>query len=145
MVVNTIEKMKDKGENMQGEILFENNILMVKGCFYNGLWFQKFGKIQYEILECYNTTISIDMGECVFISPTPFLSLLLTLYRSKEERQCLIKIDFGNSNSDEKRKFLNYCAKEGFLDIINMISGIKYDTSLFESYMVVVRWGCLYR
>lgn len=122
---------------MENTIFFKNNALYIEGKFYNKLWFCDFGEIQYRILKCNNTKITVFMEKCVFVSPTPFLSLLLTLHRAKMKNDCTIEIILGVSDSPEKRKFLNYCAIEGFLDIINVISEVKYDVSEFKEYNVV--------
>lgn len=122
---------------MNDEIIFESNSLAIKGYFYNRIWFRKFGKIQHEILECSNIEISVNLEKCLFISPTPFLSLLLTLQKVKDENDCFVKFVLGNEDSDENKKFLNYCAKEGFLDIINSIGDNKYEVSKYKKYNMV--------
>ena len=112
-------------------------ILFIVGNFYNGIWFQEFGKIQQDMLKLQKITIIVDMRECIFISPTPFLSLLLTLKKVKDENKCEIIIHLPTDDNYEKRKFLNYCAREGFLEIINKIVHDKYDIAIFKEYNLI--------
>lgn len=124
---------------MNDKIFFdkETNKLTISGNFYNGIWFQYFGEMQHEILKYEKEIIIVDLKDCTFISPTPFLSLLLTLYHSKEEKKCNIQILLGEADSNEKRKFFNYCAREGFLEIINNVSCVQYNISELKSYNVI--------
>lgn len=115
----------------------EMNTLFIRGILLNGSWFSEFGQVQGELLKTYNMKIIVDMQECCFVSPTPFLSVLLTLKKLYHENNCLLNIVLPNDNTLEKRKFLNYCSREGFIDIINSISEKKYDVSKMNSYNVV--------
>lgn len=104
----------------------KNNELHIEGQLYNGIWFQSFGNIQHNILLLQNENIIVNMKECVFASPTPFLSLLLTLQKAKTKNGCNIIFYLPEDDSIKKKKFLNYCANEGFLSIINEISENGY-------------------
>ena len=115
----------------------EQNTLFIKGSFLNGVWFSEFGKVQSKLLDTYNTKIRLDMQECLFVSPTPFLSLLLTLKKIYCENACLFEVLLPQDDTIEKQKFLNYCSREGFIDIINEISDKKYDVSKMNAYNVI--------
>lgn len=115
----------------------ETMTLFIKDAFTNGIWFSEFGKIQNELLKVHNADVKIDMGECYFISPSPFLSLLLTLTKMYYENSCVFNIILPNMDTLEKRKFLNYCSREGFLDLINNIAVNKYDVSETNAYNVI--------
>lgn len=115
----------------------ENNTLYINKEFLNSTWFLNFGIIQKKLLSMYDKKIRINMQDCLFISPTPFLSLLLTLRKIKQENNCTLEIELPQDDSLKKRKFLNYCSKEGFLDIINFLSEKKYEVSKYNSYNVI--------
>jgi len=115
----------------------KKNTLFIREALLNGTWFSEFGMIQSILLEKYDIKIIVDMRECFFISPTPFLSLLLTLKKIYHENNCLLEIMLPSDDTLEKKKFLNYCAREGFINIINEISEIKYDISKMNSYNVI--------
>ncbi|MBD5540649.1 MAG: hypothetical protein HDR00_05560 [Lachnospiraceae bacterium] len=124
---------------MDKKLMYDKKInnLFIRGALLNGAWFSEFGQVQSELLKTYNTKIVVDMQECYFVSPTPFLSLLLTLKKLYHENKCLLDIILPNDDTLEKQKFLNYCAREGFIDIINSISEKKYDVSKMNSYNVI--------
>lgn len=122
---------------MKSNILWSDNKLVIEGFFYNNVWFETFGEIQNNMFQTKDAEIIVDMSECVFASPTPFLSLLLSLKKVKEENRCQINILLPNGETDDKKKFLNYCAREGFLAIINDISNIKYNASEYNNYNVI--------
>lgn len=113
------------------------NTLYIEGHLYKSVWFKHFGDRQNKILELKNDNIIIDMRECVFVSPTPFLSLLLTLKKAKEVNNCKITILLPQEDMEKRRKFLNYCAKEGFLEIINDISEKTYDTQCYKHFNLI--------
>lgn len=113
------------------------NVLRIEGALYNSIWFQEFGKIQNLILYLKHANILINMMECVFISPTPFLSLLLTLNKAKNVNNCNIEIVLPMKETEECKKFLNYCARDGFLEIINQINEYSYDVTKYKDYNVV--------
>lgn len=68
---------------MENKLQFdlENNTLNIEGNFLNDIWFQCFGEIQQTLLKVRDEKIVVHMEKVVFISPTPILSLLLTLKR----------------------------------------------------------------
>ena len=119
--------------------LLENEIRVnVLGKFYNGLWFEKFGNIQKILLTVCEQKIVVDLSQCIYIAPTPFLSLLLTLKKSKAQNRCCIDIILPQNDDDDKVKFLNYCAREGFCDIINEITSCKYNVRKYNNFNVIV-------
>lgn len=124
---------------MEKNIFFnsEDNTLTIKKNLLNSIWFECFGGIQKDILNITGKVINVKMDECLMISPTPFLSLLLTLTKAKEQNGCEINIFLPNDDAEKKRKFLNYCSRDGFIDIINDISENKYDAVKFNSYDVI--------
>ena len=122
---------------MKNSIVWSDNKLIIEGYFYNNIWFSEFGEIQNNMFQKKNEELIVDMSECMFASPTPFLSLLLSLKKIKVENRCQINIILPNGESDDKKKFLNYCVREGFLSIINDISSVIYDTSVYNEYNVI--------
>lgn len=124
---------------MEKKIVYdeEKKVVFIGGALLNGSWFCEFGKVQSKLLDTYNTKIYVDMQECSFISPTPFLSLLLTLMKIYLENKCMIEVLLPDDNTLEKKKFLNYCSREGFLNIINEISMKKYEVSKMNAYNVI--------
>lgn len=113
------------------------NTLYIEGHLYKSVWFKHFGDRQNKILELKNDNIIIDMRECMFVSPTPFLSLLLTLKKAKVVNNCKVTIILPLEDTDRRKKFLNYCAKEGFLEIINDISEKKYNTQSYRHFNLI--------
>lgn len=119
------------------QFISENNTLYIEGNFFNNVWFQNFGEIQSFILKMEDEKIVVNMEGIVFISPTPFLSLLLTLKKVKEENRCQIEIILPDDKNYDGKKILNFCSREGFMEIINSISEKKYCISQANAYNVI--------
>ncbi len=124
---------------MENKLQFnsQNNTLYVEGNFFNNIWFENFGEIQDIILAIKSKQIIVNMKMTIFISPTPFLSLLLTLKKAKEENGCIIEIFLPEDKTIDGKKLLNFCSREGFMDIINCISEVKYCVSEANAYNVI--------
>ncbi|HJF94118.1 MAG TPA: hypothetical protein K8V82_04935, partial [Lachnoclostridium phocaeense] len=88
----------------------ESNILSIEGNFLNDIWFQCFGEIQSAILKIRDEKIVVHMDKVVFISPTPILSLLLTLKKIKEENGCMVEILLPDDQNSDGKKILNFCS-----------------------------------
>lgn len=129
-----MRKMEDK---LQFDL--QKKVLYIEGNFLNNIWFQNFGEIQQELLELKDSEIIVQMKNVIFISPTPLLSLLLTLKKIKEENGCSIEIELPEDTEENGKKVLNFCSREGFMGIINEISRKKYSISEANSYNVI---GC---
>lgn len=119
------------------QFISENNTLRLEGNFLNNVWFQEFGEIQSFILKIEDEKIVVNMERVVFISPTPFLSLLLTLKKVKEENRCRVEIILPDDKNYDGKKILNFCSREGFMEIINSISEKKYCISQANAYNVI--------
>lgn len=124
---------------MENKLQFdlENNTLNIEGNFLNDIWFQCFGEIQQTLLKVRDEKIVVHMEKVVFISPTPILSLLLTLKKIKEENGCIVEILLPDDQSFDGKKILNFCSREGFMEIINSISEKKYSISQANAYNVI--------
>ena len=96
-------------------------ILRIKDKYFNNCWFVHFGSIQQQLLMLKNKTIIIDMKKCSFISPTPFLSLLLTLKKCKLNG-CELLFQFSSEYENAQDNFYLYCKENGFYQIIEELS-----------------------
>lgn len=124
---------------MENKLQFnlQDNTLYIARNFLNNTWFENFGEIQNSILTIKDEKIIVNMERTAFISPTPFLSLLLTLKKIKEENRCVVEIILPEDKTTDGKKLLNFCSREGFMDIINCISERKYSVSEANAYNVV--------
>lgn len=114
--------MKNILQNIELDI--EDNqtyILRIKDKYFNNCWFVHFGSIQQQLLMLKNKTIIIDMKKCSFISPTPFLSLLLTLKKCKLNG-CELLFQFSSEYENAQDNFYLYCKENGFYQIIEELS-----------------------
>lgn len=87
----------------------------------NNCWMLYYGEIQQKLLQFQTREIIIDMTRCEFISPTPFLSFLLTLYYCKEVNKCSVHFVFPIIEDEKKIKFHKFCIDNGFTKIMNII------------------------
>lgn len=108
---------------IEQEIQFElvNNEyveLRINKRYFNNSWFVYFGEIQEKLLKLNKTKIVVNMEKCVFISPTPFIALLLTLKECKLSNLCNIVFLLPKNYTKESAGFWAYCRENGFYQII---------------------------
>ena len=84
----------------------------------NNAWFFFFGTIQQTLLSLEKSHITINLSECTYFSPEPFLSLCLTLFSSKIDNKNIIRIILPKLEARESARFLRYCYYEGFYSLL---------------------------
>ena len=104
----------------------------------NNNWFPYFGEIQDFLFKqkVKGTTLIVNLENCFYITPGPFISILLTLKRCRIEFEYKINFYFSNE-TDSSKMFLKFCKREGFyksiLDISNNESYVKKIFDLLEN------------
>lgn len=93
--------------------------------YFNKHWFIYFGEIQEQLLNLINAKIIVNMEKCVFISPTPFIALLLTLKECKVSNLCDIEFRLPLYYSTTNEKFWTFCRENGFYQIIKDLNSIR--------------------
>lgn len=97
--------------------------ITIRGVYYNNCWILYFGEIQSELLTKKYKKIIVDLSKCLFISPTPMLSLLLTLYRCKMDNKSKIEFKLSEDiNDDKSSRFWHFCEDNGFYEIMRELS-----------------------
>lgn len=98
--------------------------IFIQRSYYNNCWILYFGEIQEKLLKNKYSKITVDLSGCLFISPTPMISLLLTLYRCKVKSNSKIEFKLPEDiDGDEKySRFWHFCEDNGFYKIMCSLS-----------------------
>jgi len=99
----------------------DSYILKIINRVENNSWFLFFWTIQQQLLLLQKSRIILDLSQCTYCSPEPFLSLCMTLYSCKEDNNNKVKVILPQEGTPTNNRFLKYCNREGFYGLLSCL------------------------